>query len=88
MKDSFGLHGHYDFGSVAKKKSGVGGKSATSVGLTTDLVHWLQAGKTVDVVRFASKIHRLASAFRTASVKKKQNRYVGSDCRRLGSLDL
>ena len=49
-------------------QSGVGRKSATSVGLTTDLVHWLQAGKTVAVVRFASKIHRLASAFRTASV--------------------
>ena len=68
MKDCFGLHGHYAFGSVAKKKSGVGRKSATSVGLTTDLVHWLQAGKTVTVVRFASKIHRLASAFSTASV--------------------
>ena len=68
MKDCFGLHGHYAFGSVAKEKSGVGRKSATSVGLTTDLVHWLQAGKTVAVVRFASKIHRLASAFRTASV--------------------
>ena len=60
-------HGHYAFGSVAKEKSGVGRKSATSVGLTTDLVHWLQAGKTVAVVRFASKFHRLASAFRTAS---------------------
>ena len=68
MKDCFGLHGHYAFGSVAKEKSGVGRKSATSVGLTTDLVHWLQAGKTVAVVRFASKFHRLASAFRTASV--------------------
>ena len=68
VKDCFGLHGHYAFGSVAKEKSGVGRKSATSVGLTTDLVHWLQAGKTVAVVRFASKIHRLASAFRTASV--------------------
>ena len=67
VKDCFGLHGHYAFGSVAKEKSGVGRKSATSVGLTTDLVHWLQAGKTVAVVRFASKIHRLASAFRTAS---------------------
>ena len=65
MKDCFGLHGHYAFGSVAKEESGVGRKSATSVGLTTDLVHWLQAGKTVDVVRFASKIHRLVSAFRT-----------------------
>ena len=68
MKDCFGLHGHYAFGYVAKEKSGVGRKSATSVGLTTDLVHWLQAGKTVAVVRFASKFHRLASAFRTASV--------------------
>ena len=68
MKDCFGLHGHYAFGSVAKEESGVGRKSATSVGLTTDLVHWLQAGKTVDVVRLASKFHRLASAFRTASV--------------------
>lgn len=29
---------------------------------------WLQAGKTVVVVRFASKFHRLASAFRTASI--------------------
>lgn len=48
---------------------GVGRKAATSVGLTTDLVHWLQAGKTVAIVRFASKIHRLASAFRTASVR-------------------
>ena len=65
VKDCFGLHGHYAFGSVAKEESGVGRKSATSVGLTTDLVHWLQAGKTVDVVRFASKIHRLVSAFRT-----------------------
>ena len=68
MKDCFGLHGHYAFGYVAKEKSGVGRKSATSVGLTTDLVHWLQAGKTVVVVRFASKFHRLAFAFRTASV--------------------
>ena len=53
MKDCFGLHGHYAFGYVAKEKSGVGRKSATSVGLTTDLVHWLQAGKTVAVVRCA-----------------------------------
>ena len=42
VKDCFGLHGHSTFGSVAKEKIGVGGKSATSVGLTTDLVHWLQ----------------------------------------------
>ena len=68
VKDCFRLHGHYAFGSVAKEKSGVGRKSATSAGLTTDLVHWLQAGKTVAFVRFASKFHRLASAFRTASV--------------------
>ena len=39
VKDCFGLHSHYAFGSVAKEKSGVGRKSATSVGLTTDLVH-------------------------------------------------
>ena len=45
MKDCFGLHSHYAFGSVAKEKSGGGRKSATSVGLTTDLVHWLQEGR-------------------------------------------
>ena len=67
MKNCIVLNFNYAFGSVAKEKSGVGRKSATSVGLTTDLVHWLQAGKTVAIVRFASKIHRLASAFRTAS---------------------
>ena len=50
MKDCFWLHGHYAYGSVAKEKSGVGRKSATSVGLTTDLVNSLQAGKTVAVV--------------------------------------
>ena len=60
VKDCFGLHGHYAFGSVAKKKSGVGRKSATSVGLTTDLVHWLQAGKTVAFVIL--RIHRDNSA--------------------------
>ena len=26
-----------------------------SVGLTTDLVHWLQAGKTVDILRYAAE---------------------------------
>ena len=35
--------------------SGVGRKSAASSGHTTDLVHWLQAGKTVDVSRRASE---------------------------------
>ena len=55
MKDCFGLHGHSAFGYVAKEESGVGRKSATSVGLTTDLVHWLQAGKTVDISRCASE---------------------------------
>ena len=55
MKDCFGLHGHSAFGSVANKKSGVGRKSATSGGLTTDLVYWLQAGKTVDILRYAAK---------------------------------
>ena len=69
MKDCFGLHGHSAFCSVAKGKIGVGRKSvALSDGHTTDPFNWLQAGKTVPVVRFASKIHRLASAFRTASV--------------------
>ena len=47
VKDCFGLHGHYAFGYIAKKESGVGRKSATSVGLTTDLVHWLQAGISI-----------------------------------------
>ena len=55
MKDCFGLHGHSAFGSVANEESGVGRKSATSVGLTTDLVHWLQAGKTVDILRCAAE---------------------------------
>ena len=69
MKDCFGLHGHSAFCSVAKGKIGVGRKSvALSDGHTTDPFNWLQAGKTVPVVRFASKIYRLASAFRTASV--------------------
>ena len=35
--------------------SGVGRKSAASSGHTTDLVHWLQAGKTVDISRRASE---------------------------------
>ena len=61
MKDCFGLHGHSAFGSVAKEKIGVGRKSATSVGHTTDLVHSLQAVKTVDVSRCASEINRLSS---------------------------
>ena len=55
MKDCFGLHGHSAFGSVSKRQIGVGRKSATSVGLTTDLIHWLQADKTVDISRCASE---------------------------------
>ena len=55
MKDCFGLHGHSAFGYVANKISGVGRKSATSGSLTTDLVYWLQAGKTVDISRCASE---------------------------------
>ena len=55
VKDCFGLHGHSAFGFVAKRQIGVGRKSATSVGLTTDLVHWLQAGKTVDILRCAAE---------------------------------
>ena len=55
VKDCFWLHGHSAFGSVAKDKSGVGRLSATSGVQTTDLVHWLQAGKTVDISRSASE---------------------------------
>ena len=55
MKDCFGLHGHSAFGSVAKREIGVGRKSATSGVHTADLVHSLQAGKTVDVSRCASE---------------------------------
>ena len=55
MKDCFGPYGHSAFGYVAKRQSGVGGKSATSVGLTTDPFNWLQAGKTVDILRCAAK---------------------------------
>ena len=55
MKDCFGLHGHSAFGSVPNEEIGVGRKSATSVGLTTDPVYWLQAGKTVDISRCASE---------------------------------
>ena len=55
MKDCFGLHGHSAFGYVANKISGVGRKAATSGGLTTDLIYWLQAGKTVDILRCAAK---------------------------------
>ena len=55
VKDCFGLHGYSAFGYVAKEEIGVGRKSATSVGLTTDLIHWLQAGKTVDILRYAAE---------------------------------
>lgn len=55
MKDCFGLHGHSAFGSVAKEKSGVGQQPAASVSQLTELVHWLQAGKTVDISRCASE---------------------------------
>ena len=61
MKDCFELHGHSAFGSVAKKQIGVGRKSATSVGHTTDPVHSLQTVKTVDISRCASEINRLSS---------------------------
>ena len=55
VKDCFGLHGHSAFGSVAKEKSGVGRLSATSGVQTTDLVHWLQEGKIVDISRRAAE---------------------------------
>lgn len=60
MKDCFGLHGHSAFGSAAKEKSGVGQQSLLSQVQLTDLVHWLQVGKTVDISRYASEINRLA----------------------------
>ena len=68
VKDCFGLHGNSAFGSVAKRQIGVGRKSATSVGLTTDPFNSLQADKTVDISRCASESTDLRSAFRTASV--------------------
>ena len=55
VKDCFGLHGHSAFGSVAKEEIGVGRKSATSIGLTTDPFNSLQAGKTVDILRCAAE---------------------------------
>ena len=61
MKDCFGLHGHSAFGSVAKDKSGVGQQSLLSQVQLTDLVHWLQAGKTVDILRCAAESTDLLS---------------------------
>ena len=61
MKDCIGHHGHSAFGSVAKRQIGVGRKSVVSDGHTTDLVHSLQAVKTVDISRCASEINRLSS---------------------------
>ena len=55
MKDCFGLHGHSAFGSVAKDKSGVGQQSLLSQVQLTDPSHWLQAGKTVDILRCAAE---------------------------------
>lgn len=86
VKDCFGLHGHYAFGSVAKEKSGVGRKSATSVGLTTDLVHWLQAGKTVDFLRCASEINRLFPSSALSIFRINRNSFhiilaVSNNCR-------
>ena len=49
------LHGHSAFGSVAKEESGVGQQSLLSQVQLTDLVYWLQAGKTVDISRYASE---------------------------------
>ena len=68
VKDCFRLHGHSAFGYVAKRQIGVGQQSLLPQVQLTDPSHWLQAGKTVAFVSFASKFHRLASAFRTASV--------------------
>ena len=49
------------------RESGVGRKSVASDGHTTDLVYWLQAGKTVDISRVAAESTDLLSAFSTAS---------------------
>ena len=55
MKDCFGLHGHSAFGSVVKRQIGVGQQSLLPQVQLTDLVHWLQAGKTVDILRCAAE---------------------------------
>ena len=55
MKDCFGLHGHSAFGSVAKRQIGVGQQSLLSQVQLTDPSHWLQAGKTVDILRCAAE---------------------------------
>ena len=65
---------------------GVGRKSATSVGLTTDLVHWLHAGKTVDFLRCASEINRLFPSSALSIFRINRNSFhiilaVSNNCR-------
>ena len=55
MKDCFGLHSHSAFGYVAKRQIGVGQQSLLSQVQLTDPSHWLQAGKTVDILRYAAE---------------------------------
>ena len=55
MKDCFGLHGPSAFGSVAKRQIGVGQQSLLPQVQLTDPSHWLQAGKTVDILRCATE---------------------------------
>ena len=57
VKDCFGLHGHSAFGSVAKRQIGVGQQSLLPQVQLTDPFHWLQAGKTVDILRYAASYH-------------------------------
>ena len=55
VKDCFGLHGHSAFGYVAKRQIGVGEQSLLPQVQFTDPFHWLQAGKTVDILRCAAE---------------------------------
>ena len=55
MKDCFGLHGHSAFGYVAKRQIGVGQQSLLPQVQLTDPSYWLQAGKTVDILRCAAE---------------------------------
>ena len=55
VKDCFRLHGHSAFGYVAKRQIGVGQQSLLTQVQLTDPSHWLQAGKTVDILRCATE---------------------------------
>ena len=55
VKDCFRLHGHSAFGYVAKRQIGVGQQSLLPQVQLTDPSHWLQAGKTVDILHCATE---------------------------------